>query len=206
MAAVEQIMEMVGGTVLEYEEETVRARKENEILRRRLRWMEGENPTDWPGEAEVSGLVQQPVTLAVDPALEPLAIKTEAINTCDSRSFTPDSSLVAPAHTTDLEVVDPGMNAPTDAGLTDKALWDSAHSYVDFDSIMMSTMEETAENGEVHVLKKILSCPYCDKVFVHKGWLGQHIRRHKSKTPPKSVICPDNILPGSARRSSTIVS
>lgn len=49
MAAVEQIMEMVGGTVLEYEEETVRARKENEILRRRLRWMEGENPTDWPG-------------------------------------------------------------------------------------------------------------------------------------------------------------
>lgn len=49
MAAVEQIMEMVGGTVLEYEEETVRARKENEVLRRRLRWMEGENPTDWPG-------------------------------------------------------------------------------------------------------------------------------------------------------------
>lgn len=49
MAAVEQIMEMVGGTVLEYEEETIRARKENEALRRRLRWMEGGNPADWPG-------------------------------------------------------------------------------------------------------------------------------------------------------------
>lgn len=49
MAAVEQIMEMVGGTVLEYEEETIRARKENEVLRRRLRWMEGANPADWPG-------------------------------------------------------------------------------------------------------------------------------------------------------------
>lgn len=49
MAAVEQIMEMVGGTVLEYEEETIRVRKENEVLRRRLRWMEGANSADWPG-------------------------------------------------------------------------------------------------------------------------------------------------------------
>ncbi len=51
MAAVEQIMEMVGGTVLEYEEETIRARKENEVLRRRLRWMEGANRADWPGSS-----------------------------------------------------------------------------------------------------------------------------------------------------------
>lgn len=62
MAAVEQIMEMVGGTVLEYEEETVRARKENELLRRRLRWMEGENPTDWPGtEAGASSAFSPPL-------------------------------------------------------------------------------------------------------------------------------------------------
>ncbi|XP_026853681.2 uncharacterized protein LOC113569824 isoform X3 [Electrophorus electricus] len=181
MAAVEQIMEMVGGTVLEYEEETVRARKENEILRRRLRWMEGENPTDWPGEAEVSGLEQQPVTLAVDPALEPLAIKTEPIDTCDSQSFTPDSSLVAPANTTNLELVDPGMNAPTDAGLPDGALWDSAHSYMaplDFDPTMVRHWR-----GRGRSQRMSFACPDCGKVFGREHRLIIHMRIHSSERP-----------------------
>lgn len=49
MAAVEQIMEMVGGTVLEYEEETARVRKENEVLKRRLQSIQEENRANWPG-------------------------------------------------------------------------------------------------------------------------------------------------------------
>lgn len=49
MAAVEQIMEMVGGTVLEYEEETARVRKENEVLKRRLQSIQEANRANWPG-------------------------------------------------------------------------------------------------------------------------------------------------------------
>lgn len=37
MVAVDEILEVVGGTVSEFEEETARTKRENEVLKRRLR-------------------------------------------------------------------------------------------------------------------------------------------------------------------------
>ncbi|XP_076853071.1 uncharacterized protein LOC143508450 isoform X2 [Brachyhypopomus gauderio] len=184
MAAVEQIMEMVGGTVLEYEEETVRARRENEVLRRRLRWVEGENPTEWPGEAEPSGLQQQPVSLADGPALEPMAIKTEPIDTCDSQSFTPDSSLVTPGHTADLEAVEPATSTPADSGLHGGASWDSAYSYMaplDFDPTLPSVVRHW--RGRSRSQRMSFACPDCGKVFGREHRLIIHMRVHSAERP-----------------------
>lgn len=50
MVAVSEILEVVGGTVLEFEEETARTKRENELLRRRLQEIELDNGTEWTGE------------------------------------------------------------------------------------------------------------------------------------------------------------
>ncbi|XP_060749319.1 uncharacterized protein LOC132861742 isoform X2 [Tachysurus vachellii] len=176
MAAVEQIMEMVGGTVLEYEEETVRARKENEILRRRLRWMEGENPTDWPDPAfSVPGDSSLTDTLA----LESLIIKTEPIDSHDFQLYGPDTSLTASVCTANIEVVYPGTSAPAEAGIPDGIVWDSAQSYMaplDFDPTL-STMARNRSQ------RRSFACPDCGKVFGREQRLMFHMRIHSTERP-----------------------
>ncbi|KAK3520293.1 hypothetical protein QTP70_020359 [Hemibagrus guttatus] len=176
MAAVEQIMEMVGGTVLEYEEETVRARKENEILRRRLRWMEGENPTDWPDPAfSVPGEASLTDTLA----LESLIIKTEPIDSHEFQLYGPDTSLTASVCTANIEVVYPGTSAPADAGIPDGIVWDSAQSYMaplDFDPTL-STMARNRSQ------RRSFACPDCGKVFGREQRLMFHMRIHSTERP-----------------------
>ncbi|KAJ8250932.1 hypothetical protein GJAV_G00214900 [Gymnothorax javanicus] len=51
MVAVREILEVVEGTVSEYQEETARTHRENENLRRRLREVGLDTVTDWPGAA-----------------------------------------------------------------------------------------------------------------------------------------------------------
>ncbi|XP_058267922.1 uncharacterized protein zgc:66474 isoform X2 [Hemibagrus wyckioides] len=176
MAAVEQIMEMVGGTVLEYEEETVRARKENEILRRRLRWMEGENPTDWPDPAfSVPGETSLTDTLA----LESLIIKTEPIDSHEFQLYGPDTSLTASVCTANIEVVYPGTSAPADAAIPDSIVWDSAQSYMaplDFDPTL-STMARNRSQ------RRSFACPDCGKVFGREQRLMFHMRIHSTERP-----------------------
>ncbi|XP_047656533.1 uncharacterized protein LOC113638042 isoform X2 [Tachysurus fulvidraco] len=176
MAAVEQIMEMVGGTVLEYEEETVRARKENEILRRRLRWMEGENPTDWPDPAfSVPGDSSLTDTLA----LESLIIKTEPIDSHDFQLYGPDTSLTASVCTANIEVVYPGTSAAAEAGIPDSIVWDSAQSYMaplDFDPTL-STMARNRSQ------RRSFACPDCGKVFGREQRLMFHMRIHSTERP-----------------------
>lgn len=50
MVAVDEILEVVGGTVSELEEETARTRRENDLLKRRLREIGLDTGTDWTGE------------------------------------------------------------------------------------------------------------------------------------------------------------
>ncbi|XP_017315428.1 uncharacterized protein zgc:66474 isoform X4 [Ictalurus punctatus] len=177
MAAVEQIMEMVGGTVLEYEEETVRARKENEILRRRLRWMEGENPTDWPDPAAFP--VPGEASLTDTLALESLIIKTEPIDSSDFQLYGPDASLTASVCTGNMEMVYPGTSAPVDAGIPDGMVWDSAQSYMaplDFDPTL-STMARNRSQ------RRSFACPDCGKVFGREQRLMFHMRVHSDERP-----------------------
>ncbi|MCI4385013.1 hypothetical protein PGIGA_G00045470 [Pangasianodon gigas] len=177
MAAVEQIMEMVGGTVLEYEEETVRARRENEILRRRLRWMEGENPTDWPDPTAFS--VPGEASLTDTLALESLIIKTEPNDSSDFQLYGPDTSLTASVCTANMEMVYPGTSAPADAGLPDGIVWDSAQSYMaplDFDPTL-STMARNRSQ------RRSFACPDCGKVFGREQRLMFHMRVHSAERP-----------------------
>ncbi|XP_026771954.3 uncharacterized protein zgc:66474 isoform X2 [Pangasianodon hypophthalmus] len=177
MAAVEQIMEMVGGTVLEYEEETVRARRENEILRRRLRWMEGENPTDWPDPTAFP--VPGEASLTDTLALESLIIKTEPIDSSDFQLYGPDTSLTASVCTANMEMVYPGTSAPADAGIPDGIVWDSAQSYMaplDFDPTL-STMARNRSQ------RRSFACPDCGKVFGREQRLMFHMRVHSAERP-----------------------
>ncbi|KAL7850430.1 hypothetical protein SRHO_G00197790 [Serrasalmus rhombeus] len=181
MAAVEQIMEMVGGTVLEYEAETIRARKENEILRRRLRWMEGEIPTDWPDDVDPY-VPEQPVSLADGPVFEGLAIKAEPVDASDCQSFTPDPNLTASVCTADLETVNPAASQPASAVLPDDTVWDSSHSYMaplDFDP----TMAARQWRGRGRSQKMSFACPDCGKVFGREQRLMFHMRIHSAERP-----------------------
>ncbi|KAL7860557.1 hypothetical protein AOLI_G00169060 [Acnodon oligacanthus] len=181
MAAVEQIMEMVGGTVLEYEAETIRARKENEILRRRLRWMEGEIPTDWPDDVDPY-IPEQPVSLTDGPVFEGLAIKAEPVDASDCQSFTPDPNLTASVCTADLETVNSAVSQPASAVLPDVTVWDSSHSYMaplDFDPTMVARQWRGRGRGQ----KMSFACPDCGKVFGREQRLMFHMRIHSAERP-----------------------
>ncbi|KAI4902266.1 hypothetical protein NFI96_020310 [Prochilodus magdalenae] len=180
MAAVEQIMEMVGGTVLEYEAETIRARKENETLRRRLRWMEGEIPTDWPDEVDPC-VPEQPVSLAEEPVFEGLAIKTEPVDAFDCPSLRPDASLPASVCTTDLETVNPATSEPANVGLPNGTTWDSSQNYMaplDFEPTMAGNWR-----GRGRSQRMSFACPDCGKVFGREQRLIFHMRIHSAERP-----------------------
>ncbi|XP_058626100.1 zinc finger protein Xfin isoform X1 [Onychostoma macrolepis] len=189
MAAVEQIMEMVGGTVLEYEEETIRARKENEVLRRRLRWMEGANRADWPGPSE-------PVTLSTTDEANPSRQDEGAVNF----GFELESeALVIKTESTDLPLcsvatlpqsVDQGPdNAGTGAGiaygLVDSMTWDSSQSYMaplDFDPTS-GPSRVRHWGGQNRRQRMSFACPDCGKVFGNKQRLMVHMRIHSTERP-----------------------
>uniref|UniRef100_A0A8C1ZZY7 Zgc:66474 n=1 Tax=Cyprinus carpio TaxID=7962 RepID=A0A8C1ZZY7_CYPCA len=189
MAAVEQIMEMVGGTVLEYEEETIRARKENEVLRRRLRWMEGANRADWPGASE-------PVTLSTTDEANPSRQDEGAANFgCGPES----EALVIKTESTDVPLcsattlpqsIDQGPdNAGTGAGiaygLMDSMTWDSAQSYMaplDFDPTS-GPSRVRHWRGPNRRQRMSFACPDCGKVFGSKQRLMVHMRIHSTERP-----------------------
>ncbi|XP_066497830.1 uncharacterized protein zgc:66474 isoform X3 [Hoplias malabaricus] len=182
MAAVEQVMEMVGGTVLEYEAETIRARKENEVLRRRLRWMEGDIPVDWPDEADPL-VPEQLVNVEDDePVFEGLSIKTEPIDASGSQSFIPDASLMAPVHTTDLETVNPETSQRvTSVDFPDTILWNSTESYMaplDSDPTVVEGLK-----GKSRSQRMSFACPDCGKVFGREQTLMFHMRIHSAVRP-----------------------
>ncbi|XP_077068398.1 uncharacterized protein LOC143721660 isoform X2 [Siphateles boraxobius] len=191
MAAVEQIMEMVGGTVLEYEEETIRARKENEILRRRLRWMEGANQADWPGPSE-------PVTLSITDESNPSPQDERAVNF----GFGQESqALVVKTETADHPLysattlplsVDQGSDVAGTStgisyGLADGMTWDSAQSYMaplDFDPTS-GTTRVRHWRGYNRRQRMSFACPDCGKVFGKEQRLMVHMRIHSTERPYK---------------------
>ncbi|KAJ8402608.1 hypothetical protein AAFF_G00366910 [Aldrovandia affinis] len=65
MVAVREILEVVEGTVSEYQEEAARTQRENEDLRRRLREVCFDTEADWPGGAHT-------VSLAVSEGQSPI--------------------------------------------------------------------------------------------------------------------------------------
>ncbi|XP_067269442.1 uncharacterized protein zgc:66474 isoform X3 [Pseudorasbora parva] len=191
MAAVEQIMEMVGGTVLEYEEETIRARKENEVLRRRLRWMQGANPADWPGPSE-------PITLSTQDESNPSQQGDCAVNFGSGQE---SEGLVIKTETTDHPLysastlpqrTDQGSDiAGTSTGITyglaDGMTWDSAQSYMaplDFDPTSGSTRVRHWR-GQNRRQRMSFACPDCGKVFGKEQRLMIHMRIHSTERPYK---------------------
>uniref|UniRef100_A0A8B9JRC3 Uncharacterized LOC103035269 n=1 Tax=Astyanax mexicanus TaxID=7994 RepID=A0A8B9JRC3_ASTMX len=170
MAAVEQVMEMVGGTVLEYEVEMVRARKENEELRRRLRWMEGENPTDWPGNDEP---VQNCPSITIEP-----------INVSDLQSLIPDAKLAAAVsiRSADLEIIRPKSTEATISGISNNMGWVSSLSYMEPLDCDPTTK---SGKGRSRSRRNMMSyaCPDCGKVFGRKQNLNVHMRIHSADKP-----------------------
>ncbi|XP_051742249.1 gastrula zinc finger protein xFG20-1 [Ctenopharyngodon idella] len=191
MAAVEQIMEMVGGTVLEYEEETIRARKENEVLRRRLRWMEGANPADWPGPSE-------PITLSTPEESNPSRQDESAVNS----GFGQESeALVIKTETTDHPLysgttlpqsVDQASDiAGTSTGIAYSfaggMTWDSAQNYMaplDFDPTSGNSRVRHWR-GRNRRQRMSFACPDCGKVFGREQRLMIHMRIHSTERPYK---------------------
>ncbi|XP_007234773.3 uncharacterized protein zgc:66474 isoform X1 [Astyanax mexicanus] len=184
MAAVEQVMEMVGGTVLEYEVEMVRARKENEELRRRLRWMEGENPTDWPDiEIDTSGS-DQPVLVIDEPVQNCPSITIEPINVSDLQSLIPDAKLAAAVsiRSADLEIIRPKATEATISGISNNMGWVSSLSYMEPLDCDPTTK---SGKGRSRSRRNMMSyaCPDCGKVFGRKQNLNVHMRIHSADKP-----------------------
>ncbi|XP_051571288.1 uncharacterized protein LOC127450884 isoform X1 [Myxocyprinus asiaticus] len=193
MAAVEQIMEMVGCTVLEYEEETVRVRKENEVLRRRLRWMEGANPADWQGPSEPVMLTtldksnpsqqeESTVSFRFELESEELVIKTETID--HPLNARPDSSHATLPQSTDQGSAIAGTSAGINYSLTDGMTWDSNQSYMaplDFDPTSNSRVSSWREGSRRQRMS--FACPDCGKVFGSKQRLMFHMRIHSTERP-----------------------
>ncbi|XP_039542106.1 zinc finger protein Xfin isoform X2 [Pimephales promelas] len=191
MAAVEQIMEMVGGTVLEYEEETIRARKENEILRRRLRWMEGANQADWPGPSE-------PITLSIPDESNPSPQDESAVNFgFGQESESPIVKTETADHpvygtTTLPQNIDQGSDVAGTStgisyGLADGMTWDSGQSYMaplDFDPTS-GTTRVRHWRGYNRRQRMSFACPDCGKVFGKEQRLLIHMRIHSSERPYK---------------------
>ncbi|XP_051573733.1 zinc finger and SCAN domain-containing protein 10 isoform X3 [Myxocyprinus asiaticus] len=193
MAAVEQIMEMVGCTVLEYEEETTRVRKENEVLRRRLRWMEGAIPTDRPGPSEPGTLStpdesnpsqqeESAVSFRFELGSEGLVFKTESID--HPLNVRPESSLATLPQSTDQGSAVAGTSAGVDYGLTDGMTWESYQSYMaplDFDPASNSSVRRWRERSRRQRMS--FACPDCGKVFGSKRRLIFHMRIHSAERP-----------------------
>uniref|UniRef100_A0A8C2DT44 C2H2-type domain-containing protein n=1 Tax=Cyprinus carpio TaxID=7962 RepID=A0A8C2DT44_CYPCA len=194
MAAVEQIMEMVGDTVLEYEEETIRARKENEVLRRRLRWMEGANRADWPGpsepvtlstmdEANPSRQDECAVNFAFGQESEALEIKTESTDL--PLCIRPESSVTTFPPSIDQGSDNAGTGAGIAYGLTDTMTWDSGQSYMaplDFDPTS-GPSRVRRWRGRNRRQRMSFACPDCGKVFGSKQRLMVHMRIHSTERP-----------------------
>ncbi|XP_016342440.1 uncharacterized protein LOC107689064 isoform X2 [Sinocyclocheilus anshuiensis] len=194
MAAVEQIMEMVGDTVLEYEEETIRARKENEVLRRRLRWIEGANRADWPGpsepvtlstmdEANPSRQDECAVNFGFGQELEALEIKPETTDL--PLCIRPESSVTTLPQSIDQGSDNAGTGAGIAYGLTDSMTWDSAQSYMaplDFD-LTSGPTRVRRWRGRNRRQRMSFACPDCGKVFGREQRLIIHMRIHSTERP-----------------------
>ncbi|XP_059413844.1 zinc finger protein Xfin-like isoform X2 [Carassius carassius] len=194
MAAVEQIMEMVGDTVLEYEEETIRARKENEVLRRRLRWMEGANRADWPGpsepvmlstmdEANPSRQDECAANFGFVQQSESLEIKTESTDL--PLCIRPESSVTTFPQSIDQGSDNAGTGAGIAYGLTDSMTWDSGQSYMaplDFDPTS-GPSRVRRWRGRNRRQRMSFACPDCGKVFGREQRLMVHMRIHSTERP-----------------------
>ncbi|XP_052400451.1 uncharacterized protein LOC127947391 isoform X2 [Carassius gibelio] len=194
MAAVEQIMEMVGDTVLEYEEETIRARKENELLRRRLRWMEGANRADWPGpsepvmlstmdEASPSRQDEGAANIGFGQQSEALEIKTESTDL--PLCIRPESSVTTFPQSIDQGSDNAGTGAGIAYGLTDSMTWDSGQSYMaplDFDPTP-GPSRVRRWRGRNRRQRMSFACPDCGKVFGREQRLMVHMRIHSTERP-----------------------
>ncbi|XP_026059269.1 uncharacterized protein LOC113043898 isoform X2 [Carassius auratus] len=194
MAAVEQIMEMVGDTVLEYEEETIRARKENELLRRRLRWMEGANRADWPGpsepvmlstmdEASPSRQDEGAANIGFGQQSEALEIKTESTDL--PLCIRPESSVTTFPQSIDQGSDNAGTGAGIAYGLTDSMTWDSGQSYMaplDFDPTP-GPSRVRHWRGRNRRQRMSFACPDCGKVFGREQRLMVHMRIHSTERP-----------------------
>ncbi|XP_050961781.1 uncharacterized protein LOC127162905 isoform X3 [Labeo rohita] len=195
MAAVEQIMEMVGGTVLEYEEETIRARKENEVLRRRLRWMEGANRADWPGPSEPVTLSttdetnssrqdECAVNFGIGQESEGFVIKTESTEL--PLCVRPESSITTLPQSIDQGSDNAGTAVGIAYGLADSMPWDSPQSYMaplDFDPTGSGPNRVRHWRGRNRRQRMSFACPDCGKVFGTEQRLMVHMRIHSTERP-----------------------
>ncbi|TSK77108.1 Zinc finger protein 26 [Bagarius yarrelli] len=167
--------------------------------RRRLRWMEGENPTDWPGaERGPARLVISPLqrlrlrsayptdfsvpgeaSLTDALAIESLIIKTEPIDSHDFQLYGPETSFTASVCTASMGMVFPGTSASADAGIPDGVVWDSAQSYMaplDSDPTLSTMVRNRSQ-------RKSFACPDCGKVFGREQRLMFHMRVHSTERP-----------------------
>ncbi|XP_064172245.1 zinc finger protein 70-like [Anguilla rostrata] len=79
MVAVREILEVVGDTVSEYQEETARIHRENEGLRRKLREVVIEAETGWTGTGHA-------LSLSIPPSLSPGAALPLSLSAAEGRS------------------------------------------------------------------------------------------------------------------------
>ncbi|XP_057202715.1 uncharacterized protein zgc:66474 isoform X2 [Triplophysa rosa] len=193
MAAVEQIMEMVGGTVLEYEEETARVRKENEVLRRRLQSMEDTNRANWPGpydpvslstldESTPSQQEQCAVSFEFEQESQTVLIKTEFAD--DPLYIRPVNAFATLPQSTDQGFPIAGTSASITYSQTESVKWPSSQNYMEpleFDPTPSTMFTYGAARGKRQRMS--FACPDCGKVFGREQTLMFHLRTHSAAKP-----------------------
>ncbi|KAA0705872.1 hypothetical protein E1301_Tti004634 [Triplophysa tibetana] len=182
MAAVEQVMEMVGGTVLEYEEETARVRKENEVLRRRLQSLEDTNRANWSDESTPSQQEQCAVSFEFEQESQTVTIKTEF--TDDPLYARPVNGFATLPQSTEQGSPIAGTSAINTYSQTESAKWPSTQSYMEpleFDPTPSTMFTYGSARGKKQRMS--FACPDCGKVFGREQTLLFHSRTHSAAKP-----------------------
>ncbi|TRY95651.1 hypothetical protein DNTS_017849 [Danionella cerebrum] len=169
MAAVEQIMEMVGGVLLEYEEETIRVRKENEELRRNLRWKQESNSAEWADSSEKPTI---PIPEETSPSNEDERPASPRFELNSDVADIENNSTVRPLSGPEIMVT--LMKAQENA--------QSFMAPMEYDlSLQASRFRLWKEQNTRQ--KMSFACPDCGKVFAKKQTLLVHMRIHSNDSP-----------------------